>query len=141
MKKIILAAFLFSTIMVGCKKDKDQNCDLSNERLVGTYKLTAINYKAAGSTTSTNVFLLFTEACERDDLYVFNSNNTFEYVDAGSVCSPAGHFNSSWSLSGNTLIFDGESFTVATFDCTTMSVKISDPTSPGDEYTFSYARQ
>jgi len=140
MKNYLLSGILFFTLMVGCKKN-DNNCNLSNEKLVGTYKLTAITYKPSGSSTHQDVYNTFLEPCQRDDLYIFNSNNSFNYVDAGNVCLPPGNDNSTWSLSGNTLIIDTDIFIVASFNCSTMVVTLTDPSAPDEVLTFTFIRQ
>ena len=139
MKNVILFAGLFLLIMTGCKKDDD--CDLSSERLVGTYKLTGLSYKTAASPTPTDIYSVSIPPCERDDLYSFNANGTAIYTDAGTRCVPTSTFNATWSLSGNVLTFDGDNYTVASFDCSAMVVSINDPSTPGDVYTFTYVRQ
>ena len=139
MKKMLLSASLFFLMITGCKKDDD--CDLSSDKLVGSYKLTGLTYKAAGSASATDVYNLYVAPCERDDVYTFNANGTATYTDVGTVCVPAGNYNATWSLSGNVLNFDGDNYTVASFDCSAMVVVINDPTAPGDVYTFTYIRQ
>src|SRR5215212_7042595 len=114
MKKTLLSAAVFCLVAIGCKKD--DNCDLSAEKLVGSYRLTGLTYKTSGSATATDVYNQI-PPCERDDLYVFNSNGTTNYVDAGTLCAQQGNFTSSWSLSGNTLFFAGDSYNVVGFDC------------------------
>jgi len=136
---MLLSATLFLIITAGCKKN--DNCDLSHDKLVGTYKLTGLTYRANGSATASDVFNLYVPPCERDDLYTFNANGTAVYTDAGTVCVPSSNFNATWSLSGNVLTFDGDNYTVASFDCSAMVVTINDPTTPGDVYTFTYVRQ
>ena len=138
MKKHLLAVILLFTVLIGCKKDDD--CDLSNERLVGSYRLTALTYTPSGGATQ-NVYLTYLDACERDDIFVFNANATANYVDAGTTCVPANNYVVAWSLSGNSLNIDGELFNVASFDCSAMVLTLTDPSAPGDVLTFTYTRQ
>ena len=138
MKKMILTAGLFIVILAGCKKDKD--CDLSRESIVGSYRLTALTYQEAGSSIVSDVYNQYLPPCERDDVYTFNTNGSAVITDAGTSCVPSGGYNANWSLSGNVLNFDGDNYTVAAFDCSSMVVTINDPSAPGDVYTFTYLR-
>ena len=99
----------------GCKKDK-KNCDLNAGNLQGSYKVTAVSYKADATTATVDEFATW-DACEKDDLVIFNSNNTVTYSDAGTVCSPDGNDTGIWSLSGDQLNLDGEIYTVSSFNC------------------------
>lgn len=50
----------------------------------------------------------FYQACEIDDTYTFNANNTYTYSDAGVSCSPDGSGSGTWSISANKFIWDGD---------------------------------
>lgn len=138
MKKIALAilglAFLFSA----CKK-KDAECSLSTASFIGSYKLTAVKYKA--SATATEVDLMATwDACEKDDIYEFAANSVFHYKDVGTSCSPSNNYSSDWSLSGSTLTFDGDSGTVSQFTCSGFQVSEVDMSS-GARITLNFTKQ
>lgn len=138
MKKIILSAAVLSFAMLSCKKS-DKTCDLSQASFVGTYKVTSIKYKADATTPEIDEFLLY-DACEKDDLVIFNSNNTITFKDAGTVCTPPGDDTGIWSLSGSTINVDGQTGTVAYFDCTSTAITIAG-TAVGESTTISLARQ
>jgi hypothetical protein len=123
MKKLLGMAVVFAVALSSCKKDDEKVCDLNQSNVVGTYKTTSLKYKADASTPEVDLFLL-ADVCEKDDLQVFNSNNTFNYVDAGTQCTPSGDFTSTWSLSGNSIIIDGELGNVSSFNCSGMTVTI-----------------
>lgn len=139
MKKYF-AAFILLALAVSCKKDKDKDCSFSEANLVGSYKITALKYKASASATEVDEFALFS-ACEKDDIITFNSNHTMTYTDAGTVCTPAGNDTGVWAyINSNTINVDGDVSTIAAFDCSGMTVTISGTTA-GELTTITLARQ
>ena len=106
MKKFIFYFFLV-TMVASCKKDKVCNLDLAG--VSGTYKITAIRYKATPASAEVEYFnILFTDPCDRDDLYTFNANGTYLFADAGVICAPPNSDSGVWTLSGNTMSIDGD---------------------------------
>jgi hypothetical protein len=141
MKRIILSAIVLSAALVSCKKD-DKTCDLNATNIVGSYKTTAITYKADASTPAVDIFNnpLFYAACEKDDIIVFNANNTLTFTDAGTACTPPNNDTGTWSLSGSVLNFDGELATVTSFTCSGMTATIAGTTA-GELTTITLAKQ
>lgn len=135
MKKILLPSLVCLIAFSGCKKDKN-DCATDTEHVSGTYKLTAMKVKPSGGAEID--VLPFLDACEKDDLFILNANGTFNYDDAGTVCSPSGDYNSTWSLSGNTITLDGEAATVSSFDCHTLVITQNDA---GDVTTITMTKQ
>lgn len=138
MKKLLFAIAVLA-LGSSCKKDKDKTCDLNAGSLVGTYKTTSIKYKASASATEVDEFASY-DACEKDDLVKFNSNNTVDYIDAGTVCTPSGDDNGVWALSGSTLNLDGGIYTITSFDCNGMTLTYAG-TTPGELTTITVVRQ
>jgi len=141
MKKIfsiVLIAVLFAT---ACDK-KDNSCMTSVASLSGIYKITAVTYKASPVSAEIDYFnILFPDACERDDLYTFQTNGTYQVKDAGTICSPSGDDDGTWSLSGSTIVIDGDPTTLESFDCKTLVIANNDTQTPGDRLKLTLTRQ
>ncbi|MEP7165927.1 MAG: hypothetical protein ABI741_14590 [Ferruginibacter sp.] len=137
MKKIILSVSVIAFGLLSCKKDK--SCDLNGSSFAGTYKVTALKYKADATTPEVDEYALLS-ACEKDDLVIFNTNNTVTFQDAGTVCVPPGDDTGIWSLIGSSLNLDGDTYTVAYFDCNSAALTLAG-TAAGELTTISLARQ
>ena len=137
MKKLILFSLAGTFFLASCKKD--DNCELSSSSIVGTYKATSITYRASAGAPENDIYTNL-DACAKDDLIIFNDNGSVIFQDAGQVCSPSGNDTGSWSLSGNTLLLDGEPGTVSSFGCNEMVLTMTDP-STGGVSTVRLARQ
>ena len=114
MKKILFGILALGA-MVSCKKD-EKKCDLNAANFVGSYKTTAVTYKADAATAPVDEFATY-PACEKDDLIIFNSNNTVTFSDAGVVCASPGNDTGVYILNGSQLNLDGEIYTITSFDC------------------------
>ncbi len=140
MKRTIAFLFLV-TVFVSCNKDKNENCSLSVNAVAGNHKISAVRYKATPSSAEVDYYTtLYTEPCERDDVFTFNSNGTYVFTDAGIVCTPSNSDNGTWSLSGNTVTIDGDAANVDNFNCTTLTVSMSDFFAPGDKIIIVFTR-
>ncbi len=138
MRKIIIPVLLASLAFSSCKKD-EKVCDLNATNLAGSYKVTSFIYKADAATAAIDLFAT-ADACEKDDLIIFNANNTITFSDLGLTCTPAGDDTGVWSLSGSTLNFDGELFTISSFSCSGMTATSTGPAA-GETATISLAKQ
>ncbi|MGG9971801.1 lipocalin family protein [Ferruginibacter sp. SUN002] len=125
-KLLIPSAFLLMIASSSCKKS-DSNCGLSLETLKGTYKVTASVYKETPTSTPVDEFALW-DACEKDDTVTFGDANVITFTDAGTSCDPSGSGVAVWTLSGNTLIIDGETYDVSSFSCSGMTIIWQDDT-------------
>jgi hypothetical protein len=137
MKKILGMAIVSAVLFSSCKKDDE--CNLTDASLVGTYKLTGLTYRLSPQAAEENVFSTFTE-CERDNVFIFNADHTLYYQDAGVICNPPQNDQGVWALNGSTLTFDGETNTVASFDCKTMVTQTRDVSFNGDVLTATYVK-
>jgi len=136
---IVLSAF----VLFSCSKDKDEDssCATNTASISGPYKITAMTYKESPSSAEMDYLnIILDEACRRDDIYTFNTNDTYQIADAGSVCSPAGDENGTWSLSGNTMTIDGDPATIGSFDCKTLVLVNTDTQVPGDQLKITMTR-
>jgi len=132
-------------ISVGsCKKskgDEAKDCALIMANVAGTYKLTALKYKPGAGLPEQDA-LPMREACENDDLIILKSDGTYLYQDAGTVCTPSGTDNGTWSLNGKILSSDGDIYgTVKSFDCKSFVYYIPDIYNSGDQLTFTLTKQ
>ena len=144
MKKIILTSLICLALFSSCKKENvtptnPPVCGLSKANLLGSYRITAISYKKNEATPDIDEFALYKE-CERDDLTIFNANNTTTYSDIGMLCNPLDNGVGTWSLNGNKLTIDGDIGTVTDFTCNG-GMKLSYSTNnPGEITIFTIVR-
>ena len=118
MRKTIALA-LVSLCFVACSKDKDS--DVNKENISGSYKVTAATMQA-GSAAPID-YLALQSPCEKDDIIKLNSDLTYNYVDAGTKCSPVGDDSGVWSVPSNTQIsIDGQVSTIKSFDGHTLVI-------------------
>lgn len=139
----VLCPVVISLCLLSCSREPDETqlCSTNMTTLSGTYKLTAVKYKASPSATEMD-YLVFMEDCEKDDLVTLNPNGTYNYKDAGTSCAPKGDDSGTWSLSGNTVYSDGIiGGTIQSFDCKTLAVFVSDLNVPGDKMTVTFSKQ
>ncbi|MEO7266109.1 MAG: lipocalin family protein [Ferruginibacter sp.] len=137
MKKILILIAFSGILFTSCKKDK--TCDLNSTSLAGSYRVTSLKYKQTPTSAEVDLFSSLS-ACQKDDIYVYNTNGTFNYQDAGVVCSPSGSYNSTWTLSGNTLTFDGDVYNVNSFSCDGMGLTGNSIFVSGDVATATFVR-
>jgi hypothetical protein len=140
MKKLFAIALIAFFALGSCKKKKDA-CVTNATTVSGTYLLTSMKYKQTSGSADVEMIDILLDACEKDDLYILLSSGVFNYQDAGTVCSPAGSYTSTWSLSGNTLTIDGEPGTIQSFDCTNLVAFATDVFTAGDRITLTYVKQ
>ncbi len=133
MKKLVLSLSALVVLATACKKDEDEPIAITKENIAGAYKLGTIKYKI-GSSPEIDITNQV-DACEKDDIQTFLVNNTYNYTDAGTQCSPNGDDSGVWSLSSTTsMIIDGETFTITKFDGQVLELQYSEVIS-GTTYT------
>jgi hypothetical protein len=128
---------------LSCKKDKADSpaCSVSMTGLSGTYKLTALQYKLSAAVPAVD-YLAYMDDCEKDDSITLNSDGTYDYHDAGTVCTPDGNDHGAWQVKGNTLISDGTlNGVVASYDCKTLVYYVDNALTTGDRMTFTMVKQ
>ncbi|MEO7265913.1 MAG: lipocalin family protein [Ferruginibacter sp.] len=142
MKKVFFILLSVFTL-VSCKKDKGETaCMATAASIAGSYRITAITYKASATSAEMNYYnLVFPDACERDDILSLNINGTYIMIDAGIVCSPPNTDNGNWSISGNTLIIDGDPSTIESYNCQTLILIQTGVQVAGDKYKITLTRQ
>ena len=141
MKKVFIFTFILGFMFMSCKKDKDKSCELSEQNIQGSYKLTSLKYKASPTTPEIDGMNMLLEPCEKDDIITLLPNKTYQYKDAGTQCQPNGDDDGKWSLSGNSLILDGEVANVDNFSCSGFTISTKDSYQDGDKTTATYQKQ
>ncbi|RAK35887.1 UNVERIFIED_ORG: lipocalin-like protein [Chitinophaga ginsengisegetis] len=140
--KWVLVAIATSCIL-SCQKEESNapGCSISMTGLSGTYKLTALKYQASAAAAPVD-YLASMDACEKDDIITLKSDGTYEYNDAGTVCTPAESKHGAWQVKGNTLTSDGTlNGTVASYDCKTLVYYTENSIVAGDKLTFTMVKQ
>jgi hypothetical protein len=142
MKKVTFIV-LSAIVLFSCGGDKDepQPCTTSTTAIAGAYKIISMLYKENASAPETEVFSIWFDACERDDILTFNTNGTYQDADAGIKCSPPSDDNGTWALSGNTMTIDTDPTTLESFDCKTLVLINTDTQAAGDRLKITLAKQ
>lgn len=125
MKKIITLATFLTVIFSSCKKaEVVQNpiCLLSASNILGTYKITSILYKSDPQTPEIDCFMYYDE-CEKDNLLIFNSNNTFIISEGATACSPTTTESGNWNLNQSLITMNSELGSVTDFSCSGMKIR------------------
>ena len=141
MKKLFVFAFILGFTFMSCKKDKDKSCDLTEQNIQGSYKLTSFKYKASSTTPEIDALNTLLEPCKRDDIVTLLANKTYQYKDAGTQCQPNGDEDGTWSLTGNTLYLDGDPADIGNFSCSGFTISTTDYYQDGDKVTMTYQKQ
>ena len=113
---------------------------MNEQSITGTYKLTALTYRQNSSAASQDLYSSL-DACQKDNVFIFNADHTFYYQDIGVLCSPPSNDASTWSLNGSSLEFSGDVNNVTSFDCNNMVTTVSNYNFPGDLLTATYRKQ
>jgi hypothetical protein len=141
MKKTILFGVLITAVLFSCKK-KDNNCEASTASITGKYKISSVKYKQTSSSPEVDgSSLIYSDDCEKDDVFEFAANGIFNYIDAGVICSSNGSYSDTWSYSSSNLSFDGDSYPIESFSCNSMVISASNTFVSGDKLTVTFAKQ
>lgn len=144
MKKIIFLSILTVLFFTACKKPNvTPSCTTDAASIAGAYKITAVTYKATATSAEMDYFnTLYPNACDKDDVYTFQTNGSYQIKDAGTVCSPSGDDKGTWSfVSANSLTIDGDAIVLESFDCKTLTLVNTDTQVTGDRLKLTMTRQ
>jgi hypothetical protein len=144
MKKIIYLMLIGTSFITACKKSgPDPVCKTDATSISGSYKITAVTYQASPTSAEVDYFnTLFPDACDRDNVYTFQTNNTYQIKDAGTVCSPNGDDNGTWSfVSASSLVIDGDPIALQSFNCKNLVLVNSDTQTAGDKLKLTLTKQ
>lgn len=133
--KSLFVVTMAMSALLSCKKDENKNCNKTLTGLAGTYILLSAEYKLNATSTPIDLKAAM-DACEKDDQVTLKSDGTWIYMDAGTVCSPAGNDNGTWSISGDVITSDGVvSGRIQQYDCDKLVCVTQNVTIPGDQIT------
>lgn len=123
MKKIVPALLLlFLIVNSSCKKETEA-LPITKENIVGSWQMTTKKMSATGipeQDAFTNM-----DECERDNLYVFNPDDTFSYFDSGVTCDMYEHFLGLWELDGQAITFMGQTGSITKLKKSHMELTVS----------------
>lgn len=140
MQKLFTLLAFTVLIITSCHKSNNDNNAITTQKLTGSYKVADV---VVTNGTLTGDFYDSIDVCERDDLFEFNKDSLFDYADAGTVCSPDGSFQTTWSLTGNTLTVNGLfNATVKSLTTTTLVISyVIAGSSPAETVTETFTKQ
>jgi len=140
MRKSILALSLLALLSSCDKNDDDDNKEITPTvaNLSGSYKVTAASANISGQTFNLLTNEMYFDNCQKDDLYVLNSNLSYEVKDQGTQCSPSSNDTGTWSLNGNKLAIDGDEATIKSWNGKAFVVEFSDGSGT---LSFTYTKQ
>src|SRR5215216_3328223 len=96
-----LLAWIFVVGFLACKKSvSNNNSAITIENICGTYALKGLVWIIGEF--NFNVYDSL-DACQKDNLIKFNTDKTINYIDAGTVCTPAEDDNGTWDLQGDSI--------------------------------------
>jgi hypothetical protein len=89
MKKIIIASVSLLIFAWACKKDANpttNNLELKNANIAGKYKTSNITFTPSSFAITVSVYDSLRN-CQKDDIQIFDTLNTYTYIDAGDTCA------------------------------------------------------
>ena len=134
-----LLVLTFACFFSCAKEKKDDNITPTKENLTGTYKITAATVQAGGSSLDVYNNEAYVKACQRDDLYRLNGDNSLVVVDTGLVCTPPNDFVSTWKLLNHYQIeLDSTQYTIRSWNGKQL---VGDYIDNGLKATITYTKQ
>jgi hypothetical protein len=127
MKKNVLFFFALILAFSACKKDPVSTakvCQKTVADIAGNYALLKI--ELASGTTFSDITTTYLQPCQLDDKLMLNANGVAGFVDEGTICTPNGSRNGTWSITtdGKISIAGGSisvtSADIESFDCNTL---------------------
>ena len=145
MRKFMLLILIIS-IVISCKKNKQvaATCMTDMATISGSYKITGCTYKGGPQFPEIDYMLtLFPDACDRDNIYKFSANGSYQIMDIGLVCSPPGDETGTWDMPAGTamLKIDGDLVLLENFDCKSLVIVNTDTQQQGDRLKLTLSRQ
>ena len=142
MKKINSLMLLQILFISSCKNDPDPGCKRDVTSISGSYRVTAVTYKANPTSPEENYYtIFFPDDCQKDNKYTFQSDGTFQFKDSGTVCLFPGNRKGTWSVIENKMVVDGDSTGIESFDCKTLVVFSRDVKTTGDKLKLTAVKQ
>jgi hypothetical protein len=142
-KLLFFAALFFASVLVfftnSCSK-KNSSVTPTIASIAGTYTYTETAQKTSGPVYNPLDSL---DACKKDDEIKFNTDSTYNYIDAGIVCSPPDSYTGTWTLPNSTTLLLGSGiYAIASFNNKTLVLTNTDnSTIPSITYTITLTKQ
>ncbi len=143
MRKLLFFVTLFFVFVLffstnSCSK-KDSSVTPTIANIAGTYTYTETAQKTSGPVYNPLDSL---DPCKQDDEIRFNTDSTYDYIDAGVVCNPPDSYTSTWILpNSSTLLLGSGIYTIASFNNKTLVLTNTDnSTVPAITYTITLTR-
>lgn len=141
---ILTVVFTAVIFLTSCQKDPDETppaCQKTMSGLSGTYTMVSMRYKQTPSSAEQD-WLPLIPACERDNSFKLLASGVYEETEAGLACSPSSAETGTWSLSGTTIISDGEiAGSIESYDCQKLVVSTPDVLITGDKVILTLQKQ
>ncbi len=127
---LTIAIAMAIVTIFGCSKSDSGGgnpSDVTTANVSGSYKLTSIVLSIPPAppidyTDSVDVIAV----CQRDDIYKLNTDLTYNYIDAGTQCSPPGDGTGSWKLIGTTkIVIDSDTADINSFTGTVLKISVT----------------
>jgi hypothetical protein len=142
MKKIISLILIEALFISSCKNDPNPVCKINATSVSGSYRIAAATYQANPTSPEENYYdIFFPDTCLKDNVYTFQTDATYLFKDSGTICSPPGDRNGTWSINGNYMVVDGDSTGIESFDCKTLVVFSRDVRTKGDKLKLTAVKQ
>ncbi|HLK30344.1 MAG TPA: hypothetical protein VKT28_17310 [Puia sp.] len=138
---LFFAALFFVSVLFlftnSCSK-KDSGVTPTIANISGTYTFTETAQKASGP-----VYDPRDSACQKDDEIKFNTDSTYNYIDAGTVCSPSNSFTDLWTLpNSSTILLGAQVFAIESFNNKILVLAYTnDNVTPAITYTITLTKQ
>jgi hypothetical protein len=124
---IYLSAFLILTFGSCRKHDRvDWNASITPTvaNLAGYYKLTSARWNNLDVFSNSNWSLNLFHDCDKDDIYKFNDDMSYQVVDLGKTCSPSNNETGTWNLvNTSTLRINDENTVIEYFNGKQLIIK------------------
>lgn len=125
--KTLAFLLLFSTVIISCKKKNDQK---SKTTLLTQKEWIILKFETKVNTAAWDDDVLTWLACEKDDKYIFKTNNTVEFNEGATKCNAADPQSqtSAWAFVENEskLTLEGDTWTITQLDDNTMILSLSE---------------
>jgi len=138
LQKLLPALFLITLFSVNCSKDKDPEPKSKTTFLTQKDWLVSKFEEKLNNGPYVDDFPNWSP-CEKDDKYVFETGNTYEYNEGATKCNasdPQIIYTGSWALTDNEtkILFGSSSFTIDQLDDNTLIISATEVLAP-DTYT------
>ena len=137
----ILAFSLLLILSSSCKKDDDApTCPFTVAGVTGSYTLTSMLYRTTPNGSDTQIIGSL-PACKRDDVLTLNANGLYFIQDVGVTCGGGGSIAGSWTITSNTISFEGDVYNFGSWDCTSLIIYKDNRVTAGDRTAWIYTKQ